>query len=334
MLSGYHLCMSDLDNTDPSQPTVTLLLSGSAALRSTEFAAALRASLGAVALDGVIPGLPVEDGDGGLACTVAWGDHKVRCIQVLAPAPGLDEMIQTSRIDKAQLRPLTAQAGHVLCYYCGTAAHPADRILALFRLAAACRNLGVIGIIHTDAWQCIHADALTHFADPAHQADLREALAHKVLCNLIPFHGDGGSWWTSKGNHVFGIPDLALWDDGAIGSERAYAIHAALFAFLRGGAVMKPGETMEHEGLVLDIGPVTEHVDFLAGRGETLALRPAGGGRPGSRRGLMILAGAAVFFGALVFYVPPYYTGMKITLGVLAGLAGVLALLAFIGRRR
>ncbi len=333
--------MTNPPPNDSTQPSITMLLAGASPLRVTDLEAALRQAVEGAAIDGLFPGLPASVNDSGLVCGAVLDDHRIRCMQVLAPAPGLEQMIQSSRMGRDMLPALQSHASHVLCFYQGTAANPSDRILALFRLAAACRPLGVIGIIHTDAWQCLHADQLGHFIDPKMAEALRGDLAHRVLCNLIPFHGQAGSWWTSKGNHIFNIPDIALWDDGSLGPERAYALHAGVFAHLRGGAVMKPGHTAEYDGVALAIGEVTEHRDFLAGPGETITLRPAGT-RDGSGRGetegeakpgwlLPVLA--TLFFAGLIFGVPPHYTGMKIALGVIAGIAALVAIWRILQRR-
>jgi hypothetical protein len=332
---------SDPISSDPTPLTITLLLTGAAPLRVADLETALPQAVEGAAIGGFAPGLPAEDSDSGLAFSAVWGDHRILCLQVLVPAPGLQDMIKSSRMGQSSLPELAAHASHVLCIYKGTAVHPSDRIWALFQLAAACRPLGLIGIIHTDAWQCFHVDQLGRILDPGMAEALRGDLAHRVFCNLIPFHGPDGTWWTSKGNHVFDIPDVALWDDGRFGGERAYAIHAAVFSYLRGGAVMKPGSTMEHDGVVLAIGEVTEHRDFLAGPDETIALRPVGtadgGGRGepggGARPGRVLPVLATLFFAGLIFGVPPHYTGMRIALGVVAGICALFAVRAFLAQR-
>jgi hypothetical protein len=263
----------------PPLASITLLMAKPLANQSSGLERALSV-LGQAKLAGMIPGMPFEASESGCAGEIRWDDHQVRFIEVIAPAPGLDEMIQFTRMDNNALASLKTHVSHVLCFYQGEANDPVLRVQALFRLAAALVPMGVLGIIHTDAWQCFLPKALGPLADPARTKDMHEGLAHMALCNLIPFHSPKGTWWTSKGNHVFGIPDITLWDDGRFGVKPVQTIFSSLFSYLQSGAKIQPGHTMELAGTTFVAGEVTEHRDHLCGPGATLALRPAKGGAP------------------------------------------------------
>lgn len=324
--------------------SITILLSKPVGAREAELRQALQV-LGAFTLDGMMPGLPFMANEEGCCGSVRWDDHHVRLLEVAAQAPGLDQMIQSTRMDHAALAPLRKHASHLLCYYQGDAADPILRVQAIFRLAAALVPLGVVGVIHTDAWQCFTPSALTAVADPELTKEMREGSAQLALCNLIPFHGKQGTWWASKGNHVFGVPDFALWDEGRFGLKSVQTTFASLFSYLQGGATILPGHTMELSGVVFVVGEVTEFHEYLCGPGATLALRPLGaagrgaaGGDAGEKSGgcgiLVLPLFFGLFFIGLIFAVPTYYDTMKVVLGIIGGLCLLVAFLPLLLRRR
>lgn len=265
--------MPDASTEAPPQVSLTLLLGKPIGRHEDAFHAALK-PLGAT-VAGFPDGVPFITTENGCAGVISWGGHRIKFIEVIAPAPGLDGMIQSTRSNKAELAPLRTHASHVLCWYLGDAADPVDRVQACMRLALALVPSGLLGVIHTDAWQCFAPKALTQLADPAVTADLHAGLAQMILCNLIPFYGEKGTWWASKGNHVFGVPDIAVWDDGRFGLKPMQSLFASLFDYLKGGAVIQPGHTMELLGVHFTASEVTEFKDYLCGPGQTLALRPA-----------------------------------------------------------
>ena len=260
----------------------------------------------------------------------------MQLLEVAAPASGLDEMIQMTRADHATLAPLKTHQSHILCFYKGDAADPVLRVQAMFRHAGALVPLGVVGVIQ-DAWQCFAASALATIADPKHTQDMRDGLAQMALCNLIPFYGKQGTWWASKGHHVFGVPDFALWHDSRFGVKPVQTIFSSLFSYLQGGATILPGHTMELSGVNFVVGKVTEFRDYLCGPGKTIALRPQGSavGRAANRpRVLMLPLLFGLFLLGMIFKVHPLYVTMKVILGVTGGLSVVFGLLPLWSRSK
>jgi len=219
-------------------------------------------------------------GDGGLSTETGFearlGGQVITCLGMPFQAPGLEEMLQTSRSDREAIaQVLPGHASHVLCM---TKAGPelgVETTANLFRLAVALEEQGAIGVIQVDAWQCFLVQRLRDHLT----ADAAEKLSGPyfplVWCNAIPFHGEGGSWMTSKGFAVAGVPDIAIWVRSQPELAHAGELLGNLFHYLHKGAKLKHGETLQMEGCPnFRIGPVTEHHDFLCGRGETIALTP------------------------------------------------------------
>lgn len=313
---------------DLGQVSLTILMARPLGQREGAIRSVLGKALGKCTLEGTLPGLPVSFSDQGATGTVIWGNHRVQFIEIMASLPEshVSEMIQYTRAEKSTLADLRQHQSHVLCSYLGDAKDPVERIQASFQLAAALEPLGLAGAIHVDAWQCFSASALQHLCDPKMTEAMRTGLAQQIFCNLIPFHSPEGTWWASKGNHVFSIPDIALWDDGRIGFEPAKNIFSSLFKYLAGGATIQPGHTMELGGMQMQAGEVTEFRKFLCGPGTTLAIRPVGS-NPAKGGGILILP---LLFGllmlGLIFAVPPFHTQEML---ILAAVGGFFILVGF-----
>ncbi len=255
--------------------SITILRAGGDIVAEA-FLAAVQAATGGdgASLDGVIPGLPPMFAAGKAAAfSVQVGAVRIRCLEVLAPAPGLAEMVRFSR-DKSGMEAFARHDRHILCMAAG--GDGMAQTTALLQVAWAMREAGAVGIIHTSAWQCLTIALVGRFVTPEALAKLRGGMAKAMWCNLIPFRTTAGTWWATKGNHVFGVPDFALWDPGTVGAETAIGVTLALFDQVRGGTAIRPGETISRPPYRLVAGPVTEHEDALMGPGETIALRVVG----------------------------------------------------------
>lgn len=228
-------------------------------------------ALGSMSLGGQSVQLPPVVSENGSALSIVINGVEISCMQVNAPTPGLDEMIQFTRRANEELAHLKAHTSHVLCW--ATGKDGVEQTIALCQLAVAMKAQGAIGFIHVPAWQCFTLDQVETLLTPEYLAAIRTEMAKAVFCNLIPFHGQGGTWWATKGNHIFGVPDFALWNAGQMQQKDIYNLFIYLFDYIKQGAVLKHGETLNLPGFVLRVGPVTEYHDYIAGGGETLALR-------------------------------------------------------------
>lgn len=263
------------DKSDKGASITLLLAAGAPELARLE--ADLRTVTGDPAarigsmLDGVLPGAPPLPADSSGAFSVSTAGVRVRCMRIEAPAPGLDQMIQFTRRPNEELAGLLRHTSHILCFAEG--GDGLAQTTVLFQIAHAMADQGVIGLIHTPAWQCFLMDQVAMVMQPDMLAALRKDMAKALWCNLIPFHGQGGSWFATKGNHIFGIPDFALWNAGQMQAGEIHGLMQYLFDYVQKGAVLAHGQTLNLPNHVMRIGPVTEYHDYIAGGGETIALR-------------------------------------------------------------
>jgi formylglycine-generating enzyme required for sulfatase activity len=206
------------------------------------------------------------------AFTVHRRGVTITCREVMGQAPDLDQMIQTTRADHAALTAAFAPHDrHLLCTAAGGTG--ISQTTALFHLAAALQPMGALGLIHTPAWQCFTSAQVARGVDPKNIAQLQDDMAKAAWCNLIPFIGKTGTWWATKGNHVFGVPDFALWNRGELPLEKVQALMLNLFDHVKQGAVIRHGENLAFPPHVLRAGPVDEFPELISGGGETIALR-------------------------------------------------------------
>jgi hypothetical protein len=256
-----------------NDPAVTVLFAEPGPIDRARLQASLDAIAPGQASIGEILGMPAGGESMDSACRVTIRGQAIDCLGIDAPAPGLDEMIQTTRSDKPVLAPLRAQKRHLLCF-AKEAKDGFDATLGLYQLAAAFSDQGALGIIHTPAWQCALSANVRKMIAPDAVTALQQGAAKLAWCNLIPFHGDQGTWWATKGNHVFSVPDFALWDQGQLQPDQIRNVLYYLFDYVAKGAVIKHGENLQvAPKLMLRAGPVTEFKDYIAGPGQTIALR-------------------------------------------------------------
>jgi hypothetical protein len=223
-------------------------------------------------ISGGPPALAVPGSAKGAAFAILTRGVRVLCLEFRKPADGLAEMIQYTRQDNAVYAPLQRQQCHVIC----DVSEGGDGVAittALFAVAQAMRGAGALGIQHRSAWQCATMDQVDAMLRPDILAQIRAGMAKAVWCNLIPFHTATGTWWATKGNHVFGLPDFALWNQGQLPQEAVSAFLLNLFDYVQSGHVIKPGEILAFPPHRLQAGTVTEHKEFIAGYGETITLR-------------------------------------------------------------
>jgi hypothetical protein len=314
------------DHTEMRFPLVLLM---ETALGGREVAVNAALTVCEMRLEGVIEGLPAMTSEEGFAATVVWANHRVRMMEIRAPYPKaeLATVIQTTRAPNDSMAGLYGHSAHIMCWYLGNEADPIGQAQAMFQLCAALGSLGILGVIQLEAQQCFMPQAFGHLGDLANKDEVYGA-AGMLLCNLIPFHGPKGTWWTTKGNHAFGIPDFALWDSGGIGHKPAQSLLASMFDYVRDGAQLRIGDSGEFAGLALRFSEVTEYKEHLCGPGETLALIPIGGASARSAIGNQVDAPAGcipvsalvimgTLFLVLIFFVPDFNPTPKKVLGAL-----------------
>jgi hypothetical protein len=217
---------------------------------------------------------PTEHPDGSLAFGIRSEGVHFSCLSIDAPVPGLDEVIQTTRNDKALLAPLREHDSHLVCTSLKPVADPTAAYEILFNLAVALRPHGAIGITQPVAHQCFRIEDLEAWNEKGMYEEARKGMDKMIFCNLIPFHAQNGTWWATKGNSVFGVPDFALWVTDELEPNQVRNVLYYLFDYIRKGARIQHGERIAlSDTLSLQAGPITEFREYLEGDGETLAFR-------------------------------------------------------------
>jgi hypothetical protein len=158
-------------------------------------------------------------------------------------------------------------------FYKGAAAEPVSRQSSYFARLPHCAA-GVVGVDPAMSSMFLLRVPVT-IADPAGHA-LTTAWP-RWRCAISYRSGKQGTWWASKGNHVFGVPDFALWDNGRFGLKPVQSIFAL--------AIQLPAGWRDHSTQGGNIDGIEwrelcrrrgDGVPRLCGPGKTIALRPSG----------------------------------------------------------
>jgi hypothetical protein len=113
-----------------------------------------------------------------------------------------------SRDTKGRLSNHTCYA---LCTYLGEA-RPIERFVALYKVALGLINQGAVGIANPQTWSSYPAEAVREvLAQPRAWALLRTAgMPAELLVGFVRVCTDGELWVVSRGQYVFGLPELAV----------------------------------------------------------------------------------------------------------------------------
>lgn len=327
----------------PSDPvSLTLLFDAS----PTRDAAALQQTLAAIGarLEGMVPGLP-ERLEGGIVGYICLDGQRIRCFEMDAPAPGLEEVIATTPLAREKLPPLLTHRAHLMLWHEEDGIAARERLITLLRLAAAFIPLGLMGVIHGDAGLCYPTSSVAAMTDAEGLVQLRGEAGLIALCNLIPMQAKDGLWWMSRGHHILGMPDLAILDDGSLGPAQARELVCSFISYLQGGAQVAPGHTVHLGARLFQIGQLGAQQP-TGGPGTMLTFRPvdhqpmanAVGPHSPPSGCIVVAVGLGLLLLGLILAVPRHpfesYTGTKVVLGISGGLCLATALLLFLRSRR
>ncbi|GDY13596.1 hypothetical protein LBMAG53_24740 [Planctomycetota bacterium] len=212
-----------------------------------------------------------EQGAGGF---LRLGGFDFQFLEIGHTAPGLDSMIQVSAYPAEDLQELRAHSSHMVC----SCRHPPgrikDQILGMIRLAHGLVPHGLLGVIHSDSYQVFSRKMLKITSEDPAISDHFDAMGFLLFTSKVPFQVENGKFLATKGNHLFGIPDLVIWDNGRIGLEAAAKAIDNIMKYLIGGARIQPGHTMnvENRTYLAEVAPA--ELAAIRGPGQTLLLRP------------------------------------------------------------
>lgn len=214
-----------------------------------------------------------------LAGRVEFGGHSVRVVgfDVAVPKPVMEKTVECSAWKGEPRERLQNHGAHLILFHEEGGKDTADRLTALFQIAAALGADNLAGVIHESAWTCASHELLREFLNFDGAKDLRESIPPIVYFGILPFTEGEDSWVATKGCHLFGVPDLVIERRGESNTDLFSLLHN-IFVYMVQGTRIAAGHTMQtgedQYFRFTGLSPDHRYFDWLKGEGETLELIP------------------------------------------------------------
>jgi len=94
---------------------------------------------------------------GTLRAFATFDDHRIELVGFSAPVPPstLERTITVSNWKRGDKKTLQSHRAHIICYYEGENSHPTEQLLSLYKTSFAFSNLGLLGVLDEEAWNCM-----------------------------------------------------------------------------------------------------------------------------------------------------------------------------------
>jgi len=206
---------------------------------------------------------------------VSLGEHVLLIVGMAAPLPQdiTDQTIMVSPWGVQIKAAMRQNRAHLSLFYGGGHPNPIERMVALYSLASAFENEDLLGIVNINAWTA-HPPA--DFLSPHRISQYRQEIPFNLWFGYVRFYMDDHSYWlTTKGHHLFDVPDLAYFVQPDQDEEAVINLFINIFNYLyEEDVVAVPGDTLEmrSSGQKLRFSEVTELTDVLMGPSGTLVI--------------------------------------------------------------
>jgi hypothetical protein len=206
--------------------------------------------------------------DSTTAMRVRIANGALKCIGIRASHPELEQLIQSTRRKNEELAPLLQHQAHLMCWYDEYRGSGIDATLDLFRLAHMFAPLGVLGVIHDCAYQCLDLKQVTEILNAAKEGAPPD-LFQTLFLNVCPLMGEGFTYYVTRGGRELGGRNICLYDNQNLPMPVVNSIIYNVFSYVRGGAVIQVGENMtmpgddEHGPVSLTAIPIEEYREHI-----------------------------------------------------------------------
>lgn len=162
---------------------------------------------------------------------------------------------------------------HLSLVYRGESRDPVERMVALYQASHALSNENLLGIVNEPAWT---AHPAADFLSIDKIEGFRQEIPFILWFGYVRIFVDKQRYWlTTKGHHLFDVPDLACFIESREEEEGVINTFINLFYYLFEQDVLaRPGDTLEigNSGVVMQFSEVTEHEETLLGPAGTLVI--------------------------------------------------------------
>jgi hypothetical protein len=185
----------------------------------------------------------------------------------------MDRTIHTSRWNPQIKAGLRLHRTTISVVYTGTHHDPVEKMIALYKLAHALQDENLLGIANENAWT---AHPLADTLNPERILAYRETIPFALWMGTLKLFIDPEHYWLStKGHHIFDVPDLAYFVQPGDQPDQIRNTFINIFYYLyEEDTEVAAGDTLiiSSTGETMRFSEVTEFEDYLMGPAGTLVV--------------------------------------------------------------
>ena len=212
-----------------------------------------------------------------------FDSHSIDVAGIDAPvAPEIvDRTVTASHWTGEGREGMEKHRAHVQLTHRGGGANPAEKYIALYKLAAALGGEHLAGVLIDEAWTCAPAGVVREFARPAFLKTIRDQAPPILFTGFVKFMGEDGTWFATKGQHVFGSPDFVMQAGPGDRPDKTLDLFMNIFLYIASAdRELRAGHTMQiAQDIFLRFGELPAdhpHAGALKGAGRTLTIARIG----------------------------------------------------------
>lgn len=197
-------------------------------------------------------GTPEEQRPPNFLGLFGWGPHVVKFVGFNAPIPAkvAEGCVRPAHYDQELKQAAYDSPAHALLYYAGYADDPLEQYVALAAVGGVLARFGALIVLNESARTSVPAAVLLpHEEDAGDMLDSLRTLPIPFLYGgfvKLEVEGQPGVWMRTYGNHLLGLPDLALHAEGHHEGQKTFSTFANILSYLRAsGRAFFPGHTMQ-----------------------------------------------------------------------------------------
>jgi len=176
-----------------------------------------------------------------------FDSHSIAITAVDAPASTavMDKTVKVSNWTGEGREQLESHAAHLVLTHGGGAAPILEKYIALYKLAAVLGGDHLRGVLIEDAWTCAPPALVREFTSAEMLKAFRESTPPILFTGFVKFHTDEGTWFATKGQHMFDAPDLVKFGPDEQPSE-VLELFMNIFLYVTGSkARIAAGHTLQ-----------------------------------------------------------------------------------------
>lgn len=226
----------------------------------------------------VAPVIDLEIDEGRLHGSADFDSHSIGIVgfDQPAPEPVIEQTIKVSNWTGEAREQLESHKAHLVLMHKGGGADVLEKFIALYKLAAVLGGKQLRGVLIEEAWTCAPADVVREFLSGEILKGFRANMPPILFTGFVKFLSDEGTWFASKGHHMFNAPDLVMCGEEKPGDVMEIFMNIFLYVTQKGARVAA-GHTLQIADETFlkfsELEPDNPYIDYLKGAGETLQLK-------------------------------------------------------------